>query len=481
MVNVIEAFFANFRISSALFWANYALAIICAVREVLNSRTSQGSVAWLFSLLLLPFPSTVLYLVFGWKFFGGYAQLQKADKERIARPARAHDLKLFDITTSGEWPVHTSVSQMPFMAGNKVEILVDGEATFESIFTGIAAAERYIFVQFYTIRNDSLGKRLADSLIARAKEGVRIHLLYDDVGSTGLSLAYRRRLRNAGIAVAGFNQRFKFMRLYGPTRLNYRNHRKIVVVDGKIAWVGGLNVANEYLGLNKRFGPWRDTHVRVAGPAALACALIFREDWQWATGQTLAHDPPAAIEAPGDDPILVMGSGPADQLEECAIAFSETIARARERLWIATPYFVPDADMRTALFAAVMRGVDVRILLPAVADHWIVFFASTSYADDMVRHGISVYRYQRGFVHQKVVLMDNQIASIGSVNFDNRSFSINFEITLWFPHPETVKKVESMLLTDFELSRKIPLEEVRSRPRFTRFVHQSARLLSPIL
>jgi cardiolipin synthase A/B len=481
MVNVFEAFFSNLRITSALFWLNFALAIACCVREILNSRTPQGSIAWLFSLLLLPFPSTILYLIFGWKFFDGYAQIRKADQMRIARPARAQDLKLIDVTSSGEWPVHTNVSQMPFMSGNAVDILVDGEATFASIFAGIAKAERYILVQFYTIRDDDLGRRLADALIEKAKVGVKVHVLYDDVGSNGLPLSYRKRLREAGVEIAGFNQRFKFMRFYGPTRLNYRNHRKIVVVDGHTAWTGGLNVAIDYLGLNKRFGPWRDTHVQVDGPAALACALIFREDWHWATGNPLEHDPPPIIKTPGEVPILVMGSGPADRLEECAIVFSETIARARERLWIATPYFVPDADMRTALFAAVMRGVDVRIMLPSIADHWTVFLASNSYADDMVRHGVGIYRYQSGFLHQKVVLMDDQIASIGSVNFDNRSFNINFEVTLWFPHAETIKKVESMLLTDFELCRKISQKEARTRPRFIHFVHQAARLLSPIL
>ena len=180
---------------------------------------------------------------------------------------------------------------------------------------------------------------------------------------------YRNELRAAGIKVAGFNQRHKFMRLYGPTRINYRNHRKIVVADGEHAWVGGHNVGVEYLGQDPRFGRWRDTHVRVSGPAALGCALLFREDWEWATGEVLPATPPASVATPGEQSVLVMGTGPADRLEECAIAFTDIIGRARQRLWIVSPYFVPDTDIRTALYAAKLRGVDVRFTDPrAIGD-----------------------------------------------------------------------------------------------------------------
>jgi cardiolipin synthase len=271
------------------------------------------------------------------------------------------------------------------------------------------------------------------------------------------------------------------MRFYGPTRINYRNHRKIVVVDGEVAWVGGHNVGVEYLGENKRFGHWRDTHVRVAGPATLGCALLFREDWAWATGELLPSTPPALVPTPGDQSVLVMGSGPADKLEECAIAFTDAISQARERLWIVSPYFVPDTDVRTALYAAQLRGVDVRIMLPEEPDHKIVWLASIAHADAMVEHGISIYRYTAGFLHQKVVLMDDRITSVGSANFDNRSFAINFEITLWFTDPKTIDGVEAMLLDDFKNCRQVDLYEVKTRPMHMRFATQAARLLSPVL
>lgn len=477
---MLRAIAAEFHIIAAAFALLYVGAIVCGIREIMNSRTSQGSIAWLLSLALLPFPTVILYMIFGWKFFDDYAT-DRIRNGRSQRPLRARDLRLIDTAANAAWRVQAAVSEVPFLGGNAVQLLVDGQATFDSIFAGISQAKTYLLVQFYIVRDDRLGGELAERLIERARAGVRVYLLYDDVGSTGMPKAYRRQLRDAGIKVAGFNDRHKLFRFYGPTRINYRNHRKIVVVDGHSAWVGGHNVGVEYLGEDPKFGHWRDTHVKVDGPAALACSLLFREDWQWATGEILSDTPPEAVPTPGASSVLVMGTGPADKLEECAIAFTDVIAQARQRLWIVSPYFVPDTDVRTALYAARLRGVDVRIMLPAKPDHILVFLASIAHADAMVEHGIAMYRYTSGFLHQKVVLMDDRIASIGSVNFDNRSFAINFEITLWFIQPDIIGAVETMLQADFSHCRKVGPEEVRNRPLHWRFATQAAKLLSPVL
>ena len=478
--DILRAIIADLHLLAAIMGAIYLLAMVCAVREIMNSRTSQGSIAWLLSLALLPVPTVFLYLLFGWKAFDDYAT-DRIRNGRAARPLRAKDLALIDRETSHKWPVQVKVSEVPFLNGNEVELLIDGRATFDSIFAGIEKAREYLLVQFYIVRDDALGAELARRLIERARAGVQIYLLYDDIGSTGMPKRYRRQLREAGIKVAGFNQRHKFLRIYGPTRINYRNHRKIVVADGEHAWVGGHNVGVEYLGEHARFGHWRDTHVRVSGPAALGCALLFREDWEWATGEVLPATPPESVATPGDQSVLVMGSGPADKLEECAIAFTDIIGRARERVWIVSPYFVPDTDIRTALYAAKLRGVDVRIMLPDEPDHKLVWLASIAHADAMIEHGVSIYRYTRGFLHQKVVLMDDQIATIGSANFDNRSFAINFEITLWFTDRQSIDNVEAMLIEDFKSCRQVDLVEVRTRSLFMRFMTQAARLLSPLL
>ncbi|HWJ87254.1 MAG TPA: cardiolipin synthase [Pelagibacterium sp.] len=479
-MDLVKTIIDNFSLLATLYAANYLLAFVCAVREIMNSRTSQGSIAWLLSLLLLPFPTTFVYLVFGWKFFDDYAESQ-IHSGRTWRLSHSEDLRIVDRGTTDDWPVLRRVAELPFLYGNAANLLVDGEETFASIFDGIARAENYILIQFYIIRDDDLGRRFADALIERAKAGVRIYLLYDDAGSHALPRHYKNRLRDNGVQIFGFNHRHPFLRLYGITRINYRNHRKNVVVDGLEAWVGGHNVGDEYLGKDPKFGRWRDTHVHVSGPAALACALMFREDWHWATGQELPARYPSEIPTPGDQPILVMPTGPADKLEDCAIAFTEVIARARERLWIVSPYFVPGIEVQTALYAASLRGVDVRILLPRKPDHMLVWLASYAHADQMVAHGIKVHRYQKGFLHQKVILCDDQIAGVGTVNFDYRSFNINFEATLWFTHKDMIDKIAAMLEADFEASYLTTEQNLKRRNYVFRLLCQGARLFSPVL
>ncbi len=249
-----------------VFFGNYLLALAMAVSEIIRSRTSQGSIAWILSLLILPFPTTLLYAVFGLKLFDDYAAIQ-THSGRVLRKVRAAKTKILDQPSSEEWPVLANVSQIPFLKGNDVELLIDGEKTFDSIFAGISAAQDVLLIQFYIIHDDELGREFATRLIERANAGVKIYLLYDDVGCFWLPRAYKNKLRAAGITMHGFNHRHRFLRFLGPTRIQYRNHRKIVVADGKEAWIGGLNVGDEYMGRSKRFGPWRDTHVRIKGPA----------------------------------------------------------------------------------------------------------------------------------------------------------------------------------------------------------------------
>lgn len=479
MAQMIEAFIANLSLIATLVAANYVLAAVCAVREVIASRTSQGSIAWLVSLAFLPFPTAFIYLVFGWKHFDSYTRTRH--RIRHNRVLRAEDLKVIDRELGRDWPVLVRAAGMPFVEGNHATLLIDGEATFESIIDGIAHAERYVLVQFYIIRDDALGRRLADALLERAAKGVAVYVLYDDVGSTGLPRSYRQRLEDGGIHISAFNERHGLIRLFGPMRINYRNHRKNVVVDGKIAWTGGSNVGVEYLGEDPKFGHWRDTQLKLEGAAAQSFTLVFREDWSWATGEELELPIVEDYVTDGSTSALLMATGPADTFEACAIAFNDVIAQARQRLWIVSPYFVPDTDLRIALYAAAMRGVDVRIMLPAKPDHLLVWFASIAHADAMVEHGVQVYRYTKGFLHQKVLLMDDRLASVGSVNFDNRSFAINFELTVWLPGQEMTEAVAGMLEADFSNCRVVTREEVARRNPIKRFVAQAARLLSPVL
>ena len=477
---IVETIANNLGILAFVAAAFYVAAAICSVREIMNSRTAQGSIAWLLSMFFLPFITVPLYLVFGWRSFSDYKNIRKR-LGRDNRTRQAEQLKLHDEEGNRQWPVLSKIAGLPFLSGNKVELLIDGEATFQSMLDGISQARHTILLQFFIIRDDEIGTRIKDALLERAHAGVKIHVLYDEIGSKSLGNAFISALRDAGVKVSGFNEKHKYLRMLGPMRLNYRNHRKIVVTDFEHAWVGGLNIGDEYRGITKQFGAWRDTHVKVSGPAAVACALSFTEDWQWANSVELSLDRITDYTKPGDESVLVMPTGPADELEECAIAFAEVAARARKRLWITSPYFVPSIDIMTSLYAASMRGVDVRILLPEKADHTTVWLASHAHADEMVARGVKIYRYTEGFLHQKVTLLDDDLASVGTVNFDNRSFRINFEITLWFTHERMIEKISNMLERDFSNASLLKEDELDKRSYIFRVLAQGARLLSPIL
>ncbi|SDR11539.1 cardiolipin synthase [Pseudovibrio sp. Tun.PSC04-5.I4] len=458
----------------------YALAIICAIREVMYSRTSQGSIAWLLSLFFIPMPTVFLYFIFAWKRLDDYMEVRD-DISQIETDVLDRHTQYVDGTASSAWPVHSRVAAVPFLKNNTCDLLIDGPAMFASIIHGIKTANKHVLVQFFIIREDSVGRELADALIERAKAGLMVCLLYDDVGSRSLSDKYINRLKEAGVRVSGFNRRHRLMRMLGPMRLNYRNHRKVVVADSEHCWIGGHNIGEEYLGLSKEFGHWRDTHVKVTGPVALAATLSFSEDWQFATGKALQLELPSNFPKVEGESVMIMPTGPADIQEDCAITFVESISRAKERLWIVSPYFVPGIEVLTALYAAALRGVDVRILLPEKADHWLVWLASYAHADNLASHGIKVFRYLEGFLHEKVILIDDELAGIGTVNFDNRSFNINFEITMWFTSQSMVQRTEQMLLLDFKGARQTDRLELNSRRYAFRVLAQAARLFSPVL
>jgi cardiolipin synthase len=384
----------------------------------------------------------------------------------------------------------TRLGGMPFLPGNAVRTLVNGAATFEAIFEAIKNARRYVIVQFFIVRDDALGEMFKDALIAKAQQGVRVYFLYDSIGSFDLPHRYVAALRAGGVEMNPFATNRRFV---NRLQLNFRNHRKIVSVDGERAFVGGHNVGVEYLGGRPPLSPWRDTHIEVRGPAVASIQFVFTEDWYWATQQLPEFDMPPAAPAhqPNDQPddppnghgmhCLVMPSGPADKQETCSLFFVEAINAARERIWITTPYLVPDEAVFSALRLAVLRGVDVRILIPSRRDHRVVFAASKLYAYDSLRAGIRIFRYQPGFLHQKVVLIDSVAAAVGSANLDNRSFRLNFEIMVLTVDRGFAQEVETMLLNDFAESREIDRNEYRQASALRRVLMHVARLFSPIL
>jgi cardiolipin synthase len=468
----------------------HILGVIAACHAILNTRTSQGAIAWAVSLVAMPYLTLVPYLFLGRSKFAGYADARRVENELLR--TRAHPPEWDMQASSAGLPaqrlgvrlVHslTRLGGMPFLPGNSVRTLVNGTATFEAIFQAIESARHYVIVQFFIVRDDALGEMFKDALITKAKQGVRVYFLYDSIGSFDLPHRYVAALRAGGVEMHPFATNRRFV---NRLQLNFRNHRKIVSVDGERAFVGGHNVGIEYLGGRAPLSPWRDTHIEVRGPAVASIQFVFTEDWYWATQQLPEFDMPAPSPgAPADDQgmhCLVVPSGPADKQETCSLFFVETINAARERIWITTPYLVPDEAVFSALRLAVLRGVDVRILIPCRRDHRVVFAASKLYAYDSLRAGIRIFRYQPGFLHQKVILIDSVAAAIGSANLDNRSFRLNFEIMVLTVDHRFAQEVETMLLNDFAESLEIDRNEYRQASALRRVLMHVARLFSPIL
>jgi cardiolipin synthase len=340
------------------------------------------------------------------------------------------------------------------------------------------AAEEYIIVQFYIIHDDNLGGELKALLERKAGEGVRVYVLYDEIGSYYLPKAYRRELTEAGAVILPFRTT---KGLRNRFQVNFRNHRKIVICDGHVAYVGGLNVGDEYLGQHKKFGPWRDTHVEVRGPVVQAIQFAFLEDWFWATGDVPELDwtPHPAPEQ--NETALCLASDPSDLMETCGLFFLHVINSAKQRVWIASPYFVPDESLMNALQLAAIRGVDVRVMLPAIPDHKLVYLAGFSFIAEAEPAGVKFYRYQIGFMHHKVLLVDDDLAAVGTANFDNRSVRLNFELMLVFADKAFAADVSEMLEKDFAESRQATSEELASRPFLFRIAVRVARLFGPIL
>jgi len=461
--------------------AFYVVGALHMLHALMHVRTSQGTIAWVISLLTVPFVAIPLYWLLGRTRFSGHVGGRRKKDERLGMLAESMHERLraleVDIPDDDAFERAARIlGGLPFTRGNRLRLLIDGEETFERIFEAIDNAKNYLCVNFFIVKNDTLGVRFQQALIARARDGVKVYFLFDEIGSHKLPRHYLKELRDAGVACHSFGiNRFWWSRL----QLNFRNHRKIVISDGEVALIGGLNVGDEYLGRNQRFGEWRDTHLEMRGPVVQAVQMVFLEDWFWAANHVpdLHWDTQAET---ADQVAAVIPTGPADPGDSWQLIVAEAANSAREKLWIASPYFVPDEGVLTALQAASIRGVDVRILLPERADHLLVWLSTFTYYDQSIPFGIRLFRYQRGFLHQKVMLIDRRLASVGTANLDNRSFRLNFEITTFSNDEAFVAEVTEMLTVDFARSEEALISDFTRRPFLFRAACRAARLFAPI-
>ena len=461
----------------------HALGLLTAVHAIMTARTSQGAIAWALLLTTFPYVTLPAYGLFGRGKFQGYVKARRAGDSQIDHVARTLEKKmhLFRVRNEDFDPKYRALeelAEMPFTSHNDARLLIDGREAFPAMFAGMEAANEYIIVQFYIIRDDTLGQQMKEILERKAREGVRVYVLFDEIGSYELPRAYRRDLATAGAIILPFRTS---RGLRNRFQINFRNHRKIMIADGHVAYVGGLNVGDEYMGRNSQFGAWRDVMVEVRGPVVQAIQFAFLEDWYWATGDVPDIDWTPLPATGGNETALCLASDPSDVLETCGLFFMHAINSAQKRIWIASPYFVPDTALVQALQLAALRGVDVRVMLPQKPDHKLVYLAAFSYIDEAEPAGVKFYRFLPGFMHHKVILVDDDLAAVGTANFDNRSIRLNFEIMLLFANRPFAEAVSQMFESDFMVCRHVRASDVAARSFWFHFAIRFARLLAPVL
>lgn len=496
--------------------------VYLAVKAVHDGRTSQGTLAWVIVLLVVPPISIPAYFMLGDRRLEGYIRARRGGRRALDDLFRRTLATVKPMVVTPEDPglrVLATLAGMPWTRGNRIRAFDTGDAMFAALIAAIDRATTSVVAQFFVYRDDKSGERLHDALARAVKRGVSVYLMYDELGCVMVPGRYFDKLRESGIAVSGFRTVPKRRQVL---RLNFRNHRKLVVIDGWTMFFGGMNVGDEYRGRDPEIGFWRDTHACATGPAALCGQIVFVEDWHWAKKEIPAGlewrlldqtegEPDAGPVGTGSDesarggaqgqvqdpirthaglgverlwvddaPVLMFPSGPSEEREAGVLFFLQLISQAKERLWITTPYFVCDESIMEAMVLAKLRGVDVRMLVPEEADKLMVRYAAKSYIQDAVAAGIPVYIYQRGVMHQKTVLCD-QVYAVGSANLDQRSMRLNFELSGVMNDPEFARVGAAMFERDIRNSKRVPEDWWDSMTSFQRFQIRLARVCAPVL
>ncbi|WP_121609498.1 cardiolipin synthase [Mesobacillus foraminis] len=480
-------------ITTVLLGLILVLNIIFAVFVIFQERRDASSTwAWLLVLFFIPVLGFIMYLLLGQNL--SRSRLFKWEDKKKIGIEQSLDIQLKNIR-SGQFEFHNEPERFsqeliymhllgndaPMTRDNSVEIFTDGNDKFDQLLNDIKLARHHIHLQYYIIKNDNLGKRIREALINKAKEGVKVRVLYDELGSRGLTRRFFSELRKAGGEVeVFFPSKFALINF----RLNYRNHRKIVIIDGKIGYIGGFNIGDEYLGLNPRFGYWRDTHLRILGTSVHAIQTRFILDWNQASySHDIEYDPVLFPdpEIKGSVGLQIVTSGPDSEWSQIKNGYIKMISLANKSILIQTPYFIPDASLLDALRIACLSGVEVKIMIPNKPDHIFVYWATLSNIGELLKAGAQVYIYDNGFIHAKSIVVDERITTVGTANIDIRSLNLNFEINAFIYDTKIAKALITAFERDMEHSRLLTWDNYQQRSKWIRFKESISRLLSPIL
>lgn len=480
----------------------YVLTVIGIIFVVISeNRNPVKSLAWVTVLLMLPAVGIILYLFFGRSIKNKHI-ISRRNRRRLKKKETSKSVPLKSIEASEltrqSAILSKTISGYSLHAGNNIRVYTQGATKFTDLINDLKNARESIYVQYYIFADDELGRAVADLLIAKAKVGVDVRVIYDHVGSIKTRNLFFRRMSHNGVKIHPF---FKVSFPSLGTRINWRNHRKIVVIDDTIGYIGGMNIATRYIDGGKAFRGWRDTHLRVEGPIAQSLSAAFNVDWNF-MGYELPPDrkyrmrrkektsghvapilnsyAPETVEV-GDIAAQLITSGPTQQWSNISLLFHKIISGATKRIYIQTPYFLPTEGLLKSLQAAALSHVEVRVMLPEKSDSLMLTYASSSYVTECLRAGVKIYFYQPGMLHSKMFIVDDEISSVGSANFDFRSFEHNFEANLMMFSKELNQKLTEMFLKDQDNCRRVVYSEWRERSKGRRMAESLLRLLSPIL
>lgn len=486
-----------------IFTGIFALMVFFAsVVIFFEKKDPAKTISWLMVMVFLPGVGFLLYLFFGSNY---RTKRIKQTKEAVSKFFSANDAKgvlsLHEMTKVQKEALEENLlfnddalslkkkviqlimesERAPFTVSNQVWIYTEGTEKFKQMLADIEAAQNHIHLEYFIFKYSEIGRLLQEALIRKARQGVRVRFIYDDLGSfrLGFRSKFMQQMRDAGIEVRPF---IKSPFPYLHRQSNYRNHRKICVIDGTIGYVGGLNIGDEYLHRDPKFGFWRDTHLRIEGESVYMLQILFMLDYYLDSGKTLPDDnlfPPISCEE--STLIQIASSGP-DMLHESIYnAYFSCISKARKTVYIQTPYFIPDEAMMMALKTAILSGVDVRLMFPSFADHKTVYYASMSYIEEILALGGRIFLYEKGFIHAKTMLIDGEVASVGTANMDIRSFMINFEVNAFIYDEKIIAKLYDIFECDMNDCKEMSADFFEDRSLAKRFMESFARLFSPLL
>ncbi|MCD2423708.1 cardiolipin synthase [Niabella pedocola] len=471
------------------------LVILVCMRVIYDTRSSTKTLAYLLLIIFLPVIGMFTYFSFGInyrrrKLYSKKLQMNEAMEQSLNDQIQTSSLEAYNqgkvSVANNDRLFHYLLKEgSPLTGANQVELLLNGEEKFPRVLEQLRTAKHHIHIEYYIYENDETGNAIADLLIEKVQQGVEVRFIYDDFGSHSIRRKLVKRLRSAGVKAFPFH---KIIFIALANRLNYRNHRKIIIIDGHTAFVGGINVSNKYWNKpefnNKLY--WRDTHLMIRGPGVYYLQYLFLADWNFCAGDQLSINEqffpaPHTLYQPGNTLVQTAASGPDSDQPTILYAMLRAISLAKKELLITTPYFIPGESIMEALIVAAYSGIRIRILVPGISDSLLVNTAANSYYATLLKAGVEIYRYKKGFVHAKTLVSDRNLVMVGTANMDHRSFDLNFEVNALVYDAPIADQLARAFENDLLDAEQIDAEKWLSRPLYIQLFEKTCRLLSPLL